>query len=246
MERTGKTQRLYHNLYLSGVIVRQSSSQKYSLRASGGFSLIEIVVASAIASLIMIMIYTAYSSTLSSIKDMTGYAELYENINLAITKMDRDLTNTYTNRNKKNVSFVCDLDGENSTLNFVTISYQDFRILGKLKTPYPASDVHEVGYYLKEDAEFPGLFFLVKREQRHYDDVPDSGGQENIILENVIGLNFQFRVGNDWDDTWDSRETQRFPNLIKTTLKIKRYGVSIHDLDNIEEFTFLSEVHVNR
>lgn len=210
-----------------------------------GFSLIEILVASAIASLIMTMIYTAYRSTLTSIKDMTGYAEMYENINLAISKIDRDLTNTFIKKTSKQICFICELDADNSKLNFVTVDYQNFHILGDLKTPFPYSDIHEVGYYLKQDKEYPGMYFLVKRDESHYDDDPVAGGKENILLENVIGLNFKFKSGNDWIDTWDSRETSRYPQTIKTTIKVKKFGVDINDTENIEEFVFISFININ-
>ncbi|HSA16431.1 MAG TPA: prepilin-type N-terminal cleavage/methylation domain-containing protein, partial [Spirochaetota bacterium] len=118
---------------------------KSRLSRDRGFSLIEIVVASAIASMIMLMVYSAYRSTLSSIRETTGYAEMYENINLAISKIDSDLSNCFIRPENKKICFISAPDGENSKLNFVTVSFNDFMVLGSLKTPMPVSDVHEVG-----------------------------------------------------------------------------------------------------
>ena len=54
-----------------------------------GFTLIEILVATAIASLILIMAYASYRSIFDSIKRSTGRSEFYENVNLAIMKIEK-------------------------------------------------------------------------------------------------------------------------------------------------------------
>jgi general secretion pathway protein J len=211
----------------------------------GGFTLIEIVVASALASLIMLMVYTAYHSTLTSVKDMTGYSEMYENINLAVSKIDADLSNCYIKPENKKICFISLPDGENSKLNFVTVSFNEFRVRGSLKTPVPESDVHEVGYYLKQDPQYPGVFQLIKREEAHYDDEPESGGSENVLLEDVISLQFHYKVRNEWEDSWDSRDTSRFPSLVKTTIKVKKFGVKAEGDEDTEEFSFISYISMS-
>ncbi len=226
--------------------MRRMTGTTHVPRASeGGFSLIEIVVAAAIASMIMLMVYTAYRTTLSSIRETTGYAEMYENINLAISKIDSDLSNCFIRPENKKICFISAPDGENSKLNFVTVSFNDFMVLGSLKTPMPVSDVHEVGYYLKQDPEYPEVFQLIKREQAHYDDDPESGGSENVLLENVISLQFHYKVRNDWEDSWDSRETSRFPRLVRTTIKVKKFGVKAEGSEDTEEFSFVSYISMS-
>jgi len=203
-----------------------------------GFSLIEVMVASVIASIILIMVHSAYRSTIRSIRSITGYAEFYENVNLAIMKMDRDMSNAYFNRKNEKVCFIGEMDGENSKLNFVTVSHNDFNVMGDIRRQNPVSDVRETGYYLTDDAEYPGVHFLVKREERHYDDEPERGGEENIILENVVGLKFEFRLRNDWTDNWDSRKYRKLPNAVKTTIRLKSYD------ETEEEFSFISSINV--
>jgi len=218
---------------------------KSRLSRDRGFSLIEIVVASAIASMIMLMVYSAYRSTLSSIRETTGYAEMYENINLAISKIDSDLSNCFIRPENKKICFISTPDGENSKLNFVTVSFNEPMTDPSAKRPVPLSDVHEVGYYLKQDPEYPGVFQLIKREQAHYDDDPESGGSENVLLENVISLQFHYKVRNDWEDSWDSRETSRFPRLVRTTIKVKKYSVKAEGSEDTEEFSFVSYISMS-
>ena len=192
-------------------------------RDNGGFSLIEIMVASAIASLIMVMVYTAYHSIVKTIQDVTSYSEFYENINMAITRIDSDIAGMYINPENTKIALVGEVSAENSSVNFVTINHRGFNVLGSLKKSVPRSDINEVGYYLREDPRYPGLYFLMRREEPGYNDDITTGGTGSVLLENVVQLKFEFKQRNDWTTSWDSRENKRFPQAIRTTLRVKTY-----------------------
>ncbi|MCU0822751.1 MAG: prepilin-type N-terminal cleavage/methylation domain-containing protein [Spirochaetes bacterium] len=195
----------------------------------GGFTLIEVLVAVAISSTIIIMIYAAHSSVVKSIHTLTGVADFYENLDLAIQKMDRDISCLYYSRKSKKVSFIGESNYEtpfNAKFNFVTVDHNDFLMLADIKSPCPKSDIREIGYYLEPMEEVPGLFYLMRREQNNYDDEPETGGESNILLENVVDLKFEFksRASRDWSKKIDSRETYRVPSLVKTTLVMRDYS----------------------
>lgn len=206
---------------------------------SDGFTLIEILVATAIASLILLMAYASYRSIFDSIKRSTGRSEFYENVNLAIMKIDQDLSSTYYTRNNKNITFISENMKGNSRLDFVTVNHNDYKFSGTLRTSVRESDVKEVGYYLSEDKNTMGLFHLIKREKFNYwEDDPLSGGIENVLLPNVVSLTFEFKKGNDWDDDWDSRQNNLFPKAVKTTLVVKNYQAQK------ETFEFITLINV--
>ncbi len=205
---------------------------------NSGFTLIEITVATAIASFIMVLLYSSYQSTFKSIKRMSGHAEFYENINLTVSKINRDISNAYFNRDNRDISLVGELVGDYSTLNFVTVNHGDYNIRGDMKTASPYCDIREVGYYLKEDPEYRDLYLLIKREDIHFDDEPEAGGVENVLMVNVKELNFEFREQNDWTDRWDSRDDYKFPEAIRTTLVVKNYN------NREEKFVFISTTNI--
>jgi type II secretion system protein J len=207
--------------------------------SNDGFTLIEILVATAIASLILIMAYASYGSIFDSIKRSTGRSEFYENVNLAIMKIDLDLSNTYYTRNNKNISFISENVRGNGRLDFVTVNHNDFNLGGTLRTSVRESDVREVGYYLLEAKNTMGLFHLIKREKFNYwEEDPLSGGIENLLLPNVVSLKFEFQKGNDWDDNWDSRQNNLFPKAVKTTLVVKNYQAQE------EKFEFVTLINI--
>ncbi|MFC1670789.1 type II secretion system protein GspJ [Spirochaetota bacterium] len=216
------------------------SSTKKIVSRSDGFSLMEILIATAIASMIILMASTAYQTVIKSIRSLTGYAEFYENVNLTIYKMSKDIANAYYNRDNKKVCFIGDIDGENSALNFVSIIHRETSIVGNINRQFPVSDVKEIGYSLQEDTETDGLYLLIKRDEILYDDEPIEGGESNVLLENVISLNFEFLERKSWVKKWDSRETKKYPRAVKTTLKVKNYN-------KIEEvFVFISMINMKR
>jgi prepilin-type N-terminal cleavage/methylation domain-containing protein len=60
-----------------------------------GFTLIEILVAITLSSIIIFMIYAVHTSVIKSIHKLTGVADFYENLNLSIRKIDRDISCLY-------------------------------------------------------------------------------------------------------------------------------------------------------
>ena len=203
-----------------------------------GFTLIEILVASAIASIILMIVYTSYRSIVNSIKRATGHAEFYENVNLSMSKIDMDISNTYYTRNNKKTFFVSEEAAGNNNLNFITVNHNDFNFTGDPTKPCPVSDIKEVGYYLKADKAAPGLYGLIKREKLHYGDEPLTGGTDNILLKNVVSLKFEFMKGNDWESLWDSRQNNLFPRAVKITLVVKNYQAQD------EKFEFISLINL--
>jgi type II secretion system protein J len=206
---------------------------------NAGFTLIEIMVAVAIGSMILIMAYASYHSIFDSIKRSTGLSEFYENVNLALLSIDRDLSNAYFTRSNKNITFICETDSSGSRLNFVAVNHNDYNFIGTPNTPVRTSDVKEVGYYLRADKNTQGLSYLIKREKADYwGEDPLSGGTENILLPNVVSLKFEFNRGNDWDDNWDSRQNNNFPKAVKTKLVVKNYQAQE------ETFEFVSLINI--
>lgn len=209
------------------------------VKANKGFTLIEILVATAIASIIMIMITTAYNSMITSIREVTAYAEFYEDVNLAVYRIDKDISNTYFNKMNKKISFVAEKKSENSILDFVTTEYRQFNLMGNLKHPAPSSDIKEVGYYLEKDRKSKNdTWLLIRREDKHFDNEPLEGGETNILLKNVVSLDFAFKQGNDWAERWDSRQNKRVPSAVRTRLNV------VNNKNKKEVFEFISALNV--
>ncbi|MDY6967793.1 MAG: type II secretion system protein GspJ [Spirochaetota bacterium] len=214
-----------------------------SLANNSGFTLIEMLIATAISSIILLMIYSAHRSISFAINELTGIADFYENINLTINRIDRDISCSLFSRDNKKLCFIGESDIDSiglGKLNFVTVDHKKKSILADPSWEYPISDVKELGYYLKEDEEIDGVFLLMRREENHYDDDPETGGEENLLLENVVDIQFEFKERNTWTRRWDSTDHHKFPMAVRTTLKVKNYR------GNDEEFVFISYINITK
>lgn len=189
------------------------------LKKNDGFTLIEMLVATAVSSVILVMVYTAYASIIRSVNQGKIASQYYEELNLILRRIDSDLLNTYWNETAKNISFISEIEGNSSRLNFVTGEYKNNRMILSVKDNFPSSDIHEVGYYLKRDNK-TGKNNLIRRSEIHYDSSPLDGGIEEVIFRNVESIRFDFKYRSDWIDTWDTREKKRLPSGIKTTLVV--------------------------
>lgn len=212
---------------------------------NAGFTLIEVLVAVAISSIIILLIYSVHSSIITSIYRLTGVAEFYENVNLAIEKIDRDIACLHFDKKNKKVNFIGESNYDtpyNGKFNFITIDYNDFLVRGTMDSPHPMSDVKEVGYFLEPMDAVPDLFNLMRREEIHYDEEPEEGGDSDILLENVVDLKFEFKstFSRDWSNSVDSKQTYRIPSAVKTTLIVKDYN------KNDQTFVFITLLNRQR
>lgn len=178
-----------------------------------------MLVAATVSSVILLMIYTAYSSIIKSVNYGKLFSSYYENLNFALRRINTDISNLYWKSEEKNLNFICISASGSSIINFVTAEHKDFKMINNLKDQVPVSDVHEVGYYLKKNSERDS-FDLIRRCSIGYDDIPEEGGSEEVLLKNVKSLKFEFKYRNDWSPQWDSRETKRIPALVKTTIEV--------------------------
>ncbi|MDA3899276.1 MAG: prepilin-type N-terminal cleavage/methylation domain-containing protein [Spirochaetes bacterium] len=210
------------------------------LKSNKGFTLLELMVALAISSIVLLMIYGANRSITFAIHDMSGIGEFYENVNMAIRRMDREISCTLQNRYNRDLFLV----GENSpyppwkgSIHLVSVVKSDLYISSSYSEPTFSSDVKEISYYLKEDPSYQDIYFLMRREALEYDDKPEEGGTESILLENVIDMKIEYTEDkiNDWSTKWDSRERNRFPRGVKVTLTLRNY----RGTDEVFSFTSL-------
>jgi len=190
-----------------------------SIDNNHGFTLIEMLVAAAVSSVILLMVYTAYSSVIKSVNYGRTFSSYYERLNFALRRIDTDIANLYWNSEQKNLNFICNSKSGSGILNFVTAENRELKMLYNLKDQVPVSDVHEVGFYLKKNSDNDS-FDLIRRCSIGYDDSPEEGGNEETLLINVKSLKFEFKYRSDWTPEWDSRETKRIPSVIKTVIEV--------------------------
>lgn len=179
----------------------------------------EMLVAVSVSSVILLMIYTAYNSILKTVNYGAAVSSYYEKLNLALRKIDRDLSSIYWREDGK-AGFLCTEKENSSLLTFVTYDYKNNRIINNLMDGHPVYDIYRVSYYLKPD-DSGKYFSLIRNIESGFEADVSEGGVEEILLDNVIEYKVSLPLRNDWTDKWDTRESRRIPRGIKSLLMVK-------------------------
>ncbi len=198
-----------------------------------GFTLIEMLVAVAVSSVILLMVYTAYNSVIKTVNYGRTVSSYYQQLNHILNRIDSDLSALYWKDGNSKLQLESIFNGKYSILSFVTAEYRDYRIFPSPVSQYPVTDIHETGYYLTQK---PGdkNYTLIRKTDIHYDDSFSEGGFEEDLLSQVVSLKFEFQYRSDWSDNWNTADQKRIPKAVKTTLEL------IDPFGNIEKYQIIS------
>jgi len=156
-----------------------------------GFTLVEILLAVALLSIIMTVMYSAFHTMGRVMRRTEQTKDTYQGARLILSRMRQDLSCAYFSPERKNFIFrgedLSGRSGDADELTFVTAGHV---ISGR---DAAEGDLAEVSYYLDENN--PGI--LVRRE----DVSPDEderlklGGTLDILGKDVVGLNLRYFDG---------------------------------------------------
>lgn len=168
-------------------------------RHAAAFTLIELVISSALMALILLSGYMCLSSALSSQKMIQARGEVAQSARVALTMMSADLRSACLL--SKEFEFLGmdrmldDIEADN--LDFGTRNYSPRRI--------GEADFCEVSYFVGPEPE-SGKLSLWRRRDPTLDDEPLAGGSREEIARGVRGVRFEYYDGWEWFDEWGDPE----------------------------------------
>lgn len=179
-----------------------------------GFTLIEVVISSALMAIIIVSAYLCFSASMSAKKAMEPRLEVIQNARVAMALISADLRSA------------CPLDkdsqfiGMHRMLGETAADNLDFATHHFTPRKPREGDFCETSYYLDANPE-TGRLSLWRRQNPTIAPDPLSGGMKQEIAQDVAGLRFEYFDGFDWYDSWgdaDGRDKQQFsqkeqPNL---------------------------------
>ena len=193
-------------------------------RGDCGFTLMEVLIATAILAIVMAIVYGSFVQTKRVIGKAEGAVDELRGVRAAFNRIMWDLNMAFispqpTNQTDNNTFFVGTDDSfsgyPNDSIDFTSYS-------NKIRNKdAKESDQTEVGYYIKRN--FDGKSVLMKREKRRIDSNPLSGGKSYEISEDIVGLNFRYLDQGGWSDSWDSRTKSppSTPEAVEITIIVK-------------------------
>jgi general secretion pathway protein J len=196
---------------------------------SKGFTLLEVLIAVAIMSVIVTVIYTSFSTTSRNVEQAEEMRDSTDLARTLLAKLSDDIANAYVNvrmnspavltifYGKKGEADLKDEKNRRDAISLTTLT--NVRTLGSKET-----DLWEVGYFFKEKTNGSG-FVLMRREKRELSkDSPALEGDffAYKVTDRVKSLTFRYYDTGvqKWQDEWDSRTRGALPKAVEITLAL--------------------------
>lgn len=199
-----------------------------------GFTLLEVLIAVAIMSAIVTVIYASFSTTSRNVQQAEEIRDSADLARVLLAKLSDDIANAYINVNMNAPAVVTIIYGKKGEEKLEEEKIRRDAIslttLTNVRAPSTKeTDLWEVGYFFKEKEKAKGSGFVLKRrEKRELSNVsPALEGDfvEYEVTDRVESLKFRyFDIGaQQWVDEWDSRTkvaTNLYPKAVEITLAL--------------------------
>jgi len=190
-----------------------------------GFTLLEIILAVAILSLVGTMIYGGFSQTALNKARVEEDVDRSRVVNMTLERMVRELSMAFVSTHLNpsldlrvmQTAFVGKDNGKDDRIDFTSFSHR------RLYRNAHESDQNEISYFVTEDPDEPGVSVLARREQNRIDSDPRRGGKSQILIEGVEEFNLEYfdPLLSDWVQTWNTQDILAQPNRLPTQVRIR-------------------------
>jgi len=164
-----------------------------------GFTLIEIVISSAIMALILVSGYACLNAAISSRKTIEPRLEIFQSARVAMSIMSADL------RAACPLSKDYDFLGMHRLLGEVPADNLDFATHNYTPRRPREGDFCQTSFFLEKNPE-SGLYTLWRRRNPRIGLNPLAGGSREEIATGLVGLKFEYSDGYEWYDSWGDVE----------------------------------------
>ena len=164
-----------------------------------GFTLIEIVISSALMALILVSGYACLEAAVSGRKTMEPRLEVFQNARVAMGIMSADL------RAACPLSKDYDFLGMHRMLGEVQADNLDFATHNYTPRRPREGDFCQTSYFLEKNPE-SGSYTLWRRRNPRIGLDPLAGGSREEIATGLVGLKFEYSDGYEWYDSWGDVE----------------------------------------
>lgn len=190
---------------------------------STGLTLIEVMVAIGVLSMISTILYGAFATMRNSKQGIERLTDRYREGRLALARISRELQSAYLSMHApidpqlkmSQTVFVGTPAAPADRLDFVSFSHR------RLDRDARESDQAEISYFGSEDPERSGVIDLARRTQTPIDLEPQTGGRVEILATDIdlFKLEYLDPLTGEWLESWDT--TQATGQLDRLPLQVR-------------------------
>jgi len=191
---------------------------------SAGFTLLEVLIAVAIMSVLVGVIYTSFFTAGWNVEKAEAGRDATDLVRTLVAKLSSDITNAWINAGLNTPAVTTIFYGKKvqPEAGDGTKRYDELYLTTLTNWRKPGSqetDLWEVGYYFKQRPDGSGYDMLRREKRELSQDVPAlEGGTEYGLTNRIESLQFRYSNGTTWSDEWDSRTGQGVPRAVEITL----------------------------
>ncbi|HEY6559789.1 MAG TPA: prepilin-type N-terminal cleavage/methylation domain-containing protein [Polyangiaceae bacterium] len=204
--------------------------------AARGFTLIELMVAVAIMSMVSVLIYSAFSGLKNSKEGIERVDDRYREGRLAMARISRELQSAYLSAHAINpqqavqqTAFIGTRGTPADRVDFNSFSNR------RLDRDSHESDQVEISYFGSRDPKRDSKVDLVRRADTKLDEEPQKGGRIEVLATDIdlFDLEYLDPLSGQWVETWDSTQAagqpQRMPLQVRVILVLNEGRRSSRD-----------------
>ncbi|MBC7171309.1 MAG: prepilin-type N-terminal cleavage/methylation domain-containing protein [Polyangiaceae bacterium] len=194
-------------------------------RSRLGITLIEVMVAISIFSIVATLVYSAFIQTARHKANLELDLDRHHVIEAALERMARELSMAFVSAQKNpspslvtmNSAFIGTDRGRRDRVDFTSFSHR------RLFRDAHESDQNEISYFLASHPTRSGELVLARREQNRIDHDPTKGGRVQILLEGIKELEFEYLdpTTHIWQMRLSTQNAADQPNRLPSQVKIR-------------------------
>jgi general secretion pathway protein J len=191
-----------------------------------GFTLVELLVAIGILSMISVMIYGAFDQMRRSKQGIQRITDRYREGRLAMARISRDLQAAYLSAHTpidqsiivRQTAFIGQRGTPADRLDFNSFANR------RLDRDSHESDQAEIGYFGSPDPDNRTTIDLARRISNRPDLDPQKGGRVEVLATNIdlFDLEYLDPLSGEWIETWDTTQAigqaNRMPLQVRVLL----------------------------
>jgi len=193
----------------------------------GGFTLLELVVATSIFAIVIAATYSLFDSARGITTRAEFRAQLFQSARAALQAVEEDLRGAVMLGTAYDTGFIGTNAGSEKepldTLEFVSVNrYTGAAYDVTQPEVVRGIDVSKVGYRIEPDEKRKPHGLL---RERPLELTPPGGPvhrDEDVsgIADDVVYINFRYFDSGQWTDSWDSTQTHKLPQAVEVTVYI--------------------------
>ncbi len=203
-----------------------------------GFTLIEIMVAIAIAAIVMAIVSYTLISVMENREYLEKETDFYQSAQLILDMISKDFACAFVSSREdyriftgEDASYVGD---DRDRVDFTALSHFSWKKDAK------ESDQCEVGYFVLDVAE-EKTNYLMRRYDATIDTEPGDGGQAMELLKGIKSFNIRYYDGNEWKDQWSLENDVYLPYVVEITLELEDMHGDVVKFQNKVEIPLRSQ-----